>query len=66
MWRHPLPTISVPLLPEDDDVLLDLAAAFADAYEPAYYQQRLPYGSPLSPPLSVDEQEWVRQQISTK
>lgn len=63
-WRSALPTVRIPLLPEDGDVPLDLSAAFRDAYEPAYYDQRLPYDSAINPPLTVDDQKWVGQRIS--
>lgn len=39
-------------LTEDGEVQLNLAAAFRDAYGPAYYVQRHPYDTPLRPPLS--------------
>jgi hypothetical protein len=61
-WQSVLPPIPLPLLPEDGETQIDLAAAFKDAYDPAYYHQRLPYDSPLRPPLSEPEADWVRQQ----
>jgi hypothetical protein len=60
--RSPLPTISVPLLPEDPEVPLDLQAAFRAAYEPSLYDRRLPYDQPLDPRLPPDDEAWVRQQ----
>ena len=41
--RAKLPKIPVPLLPEDPEAELDLAAAFEAAYEPPFYSRRLPY-----------------------
>ena len=61
--RSPLPTISVPLLPEDPEVPLDLQAAFRAAYEPSLYDRRLPYDEPLYPPLPATEETWVRQRL---
>jgi hypothetical protein len=61
-WQSVLPPIPLPLLPEDGETQIDLALAFKDAYDPAYYHQRLPYDSPLRPPLSEPELEWVHQQ----
>jgi hypothetical protein len=58
--RSPLPTIPIPLLPE---VSLDLQAAFRAAYEPSLYDRRLPYEEPLSPPLSAEDEAWVRQRL---
>jgi hypothetical protein len=59
-WRAPLPSISVPLLPEDGEITLDLGAAFRDAYEPAYYDRRLPYHETLNPALSDEELQWIK------
>ncbi len=59
-WHLALPPIPVPLLPEDDEIQLDLAAAFRNTYEPAYYDQRLPYDSPLRPGLNQQEIDRVR------
>jgi hypothetical protein len=61
-WQSVLPPIPFPLLPEDGETQIDLPAAFRDAYDPAYYHQRLPYDSPLRPTLSEQEIEWVHQQ----
>jgi len=62
--RAPFPLIPVPLLPEDPEVSLDLAAAFQRAYEPALYDRRLPYHQPLTPPLSPADEAWVRQRLA--
>lgn len=59
-WQSVLPSVPVPLLPEDGEVQLNLATAFRDAYEPAYYDQRLPYDAPLKPLLSQAEIEQAR------
>ncbi len=59
--RSPMPTISVPLLPEDPEVPLDLQRAFRTAYDPSLYDRRLPYDQPISPPLSAPNEKWVRQ-----
>lgn len=61
-WQSVLPPIPFPLLPEDGEIQLDLAAAFRNAYEPAYYDQRLPFDSPLRPALSQKEIDWVHNQ----
>jgi hypothetical protein len=58
-----LPTISVPLLPENPEVPLDLQAAFRAAYERSLYDRRLPYDEPLVPPLPAAEETWVRQRL---
>lgn len=55
-----LPTIPVPLLPPDGDVLLDLQAALTAAYDEAAYDLSIDYAQPPPPPaLSVAEQAWL-------
>lgn len=61
-WQSVLPPIPFPLLPEDGETQIDLSAAFRAAYDPAFYDQRLPYETTLRPPLSEQELDWVRQQ----
>ena len=47
-----LPTIPVPLLPEDGDVPLDLSVAFAETYDRGQYRRRLQYDR--DPPAAAD------------
>jgi Protein of unknown function (DUF4058) len=61
--RLALPTIPVPLLPEDPELPLELHTIFTDAYKPAFYDRRLPYGRPLDPPLSPADEVWVKQAL---
>jgi hypothetical protein len=61
--RLKLPTIPVPLLPDDPELPLDLQAVFQAAYEPAFYDRRLPYDRPLDPPLSDADEHWVKQAL---
>lgn len=48
-WRlhHPLPTIPIPLLPEDPDAQLNLQEAFDITFARARYDVRLDYSKPL-------------------
>jgi len=62
--RAPLPTIKIPLLPPDPDLPLYLQAVFRAAYEPAFYDRRLRYDRPLTPPLSPGDETWVKQALS--
>lgn len=62
-WKSELPPIPLPLLPEDGEIQLDLASSFRDAYEPAYYEQRLPYERTLHPKLSEAELVWIKSRI---
>ncbi len=61
-----LPRLPVPLRHPDKDVLLDLPAALADVYDEAFYHLSIDYQQdPPPPPLSAEEQEWMRQLLST-
>ncbi len=56
-----LPTIRVPLLPGDPDVPLDLQAVFNRCYETGPYRRRMDYhDASLVPPLTTEQQTWVR------
>ncbi len=43
----PLPEVLVPLLPEDDDVVLDLQAVFREAYSSGRFFEDIDYSQPL-------------------
>ncbi|MCA9223131.1 MAG: DUF4058 family protein [Planctomycetales bacterium] len=64
-WRALLPQVPVPLLPEDGETTLDLAAAFRTAYDPSFYDRRLPYDRQLDPPLTEHDQEWVQERLES-
>ncbi len=61
--RAEFPRIPVPLLPEDPEISLDLAAAFRSAYEPSLYDRRLAYHQPLVPPLPAADEAWLRDRL---
>jgi hypothetical protein len=65
-WRRQIPAIPVPLLPEDGDALVELQDVFRKAYDFWYYERRLPYQEPLAPPLSQDDDAWVRQRLAER
>ncbi|MGD9855256.1 MAG: DUF4058 family protein [Planctomycetaceae bacterium] len=48
---QPLPTVRIPLLPEDDAVSLNLQEVFSTVYDRAAYDLSLNYGATLDPPL---------------
>ena len=58
--RDPLPTIPIPLRGDDDDVALDLQAAFTRVYDAAQYFKLLKYDRPVRPKLSPDDEQWVQ------
>jgi len=54
------PNLPVPLRLPDDDVVLDLAAAFEAIYREAAYELSIDYRQPPPPPaLSAEESNWV-------
>jgi len=56
---QPLPTVPVPLLPGDDDVLLDLQAVFTAAYDLPGYDLIIDYSQSPEIPLAEAETAWV-------
>ena len=59
--RDCLPTIPVPLLSPDPDVLLDLAAVFATVYERGRYERSIDYQVPLPLPLGASDRIWAEE-----
>jgi hypothetical protein len=57
--RRVLPKIPIPLKPPDNDVLLDLAAAFAMTYNGGRYDRSLRYELPLPGSLSEADHAWA-------
>lgn len=53
-----LPVVSIPLLPEDPDVPLDLQAVLTTAYDRAAYDLQIDYRSDPVPPLSHEWADW--------
>jgi hypothetical protein len=64
--RDPLPPIPIPLKANDPEVTLDLAAAFATAYDRASYDLTLDYRQPLYPPLSEADAAWAGELIRSR
>lgn len=62
---NPLPTVPVPLLAGDADVLLDLQAAFTAAYDLLGYDLIIDYTQPPDVPLSGREAAWVNAHLHT-
>lgn len=67
-WRlaEPMPTIAIPLVNGDPDVVLDLQAAFKNVYERARYNLSIDYDSPLVPAPTAEEEDWLRQMLRTR
>lgn len=54
-----MPTIPIPLLPEDGEAELDLTAAFRTAYERSYFDRRVRYTAALQPPPDAALKRWI-------
>lgn len=64
--RDSLPKIRVPLKAGEEDVVLDLQAAFDRAYDAGPYSVRIDYLSPCEPPLTEDDSVWADELLKTK
>ncbi|HTE17751.1 MAG TPA: DUF4058 family protein, partial [Armatimonadota bacterium] len=58
--REPLPAVAIPLLPEDDDVTLNIQEAFNRAYDQGRYVGWVDYRDLPYPPLRPEDEEWAR------
>ncbi len=59
--REPLPTIPIPLVAPDLDVLLNLAEVFTAVYERGRYERSIDYRAPLSLPLGASDRIWAEE-----
>lgn len=58
--QMPLPSIPIPLKPNDVDVILDLQAVFDQIYDEARYGMRLDYKEPVPlPALLANDRKWL-------
>jgi hypothetical protein len=62
--RDRLPTIPVPLLAPDPDVLVDLQVVFDVVYERGRYRNDLAYGDLPPVTLSQEDRSWVQQVLA--
>lgn len=60
--RDSLPMLSIPLSPDDQDVPLDLQAAFDRSYDDGPFAKRVDY---REPPLSPEDAAWVADRLAT-
>jgi Protein of unknown function (DUF4058) len=62
-----LPFISIPLLPGDADVTLDLQTAFDKAYDAGPYRREIDYGKDrIAPALKPEQAKWALAQTKKK
>ena len=60
--QAPLPTIPIPLLPGDSDLVINLQQMLHQVYDESGYQRRIRLSDPIPlPPLSDDDQAWLEQ-----
>lgn len=64
--RDPLPTIPIPLRPDDPDAPLDLARAVRETYERGGYDVRLDYRKLADPPLAGEDAAWAARVVATR
>ena len=62
--RVPIPTIPLPLLPEDGEPEIELNAILHGVYERARFDLRLDYDAPAIPPLDGPDTGWARGLIA--
>jgi len=63
--HQPIPSIPIPLLPEDGEPDLDLGVVFHALYERARFDLRLNYAKPPVPPLHKGVAEWARSIVES-
>ena len=59
--RDRLPTIPIPLVSPDPDILLDLARIFAAVYDRGRYDRSIDYQVPLPLPLGTSDRMWAEE-----
>jgi hypothetical protein len=63
--RQPLPNLPVPLLPPDEDVVLDLQTAVNACFDLVGYERLLDYDQPPPPPpFAADDVAWINGRIT--
>jgi hypothetical protein len=62
--RQPIPNFHIPLLPGDEEPLLDLGRVLHDLYDRARFDLRLNYEKAAVPPIKVADAEWAQEQIA--
>lgn len=64
--QQPLPRIPIPLLPGDEDAILDLQRAIVSVYDRAGYDYALQYNEPLGSGFRPDQESWLRQVLTAR
>jgi hypothetical protein len=64
--RQPLPTLPVPLREPDSDIVVDLGAVFATAYDRAKFFRRVAYQAPLPAFIAEADRPWVEEIVARR
>ncbi len=63
--KQSLPIVSIPLLPPDSDITLDLQSAFTAAYDLPGYDLIVDYNDLPEVPLPDEDQSWAEQHLQS-
>jgi len=61
--RDPLPSVPIPLAPNDSELELDLAAVFTETHDRGRFDRLLRVRTPLVPSLNEDDAAWVQARL---
>lgn len=64
--RERLPRVGIPVVPGVADVVLDLPAILAEAYEKGSYEVRVDYTRDPVPPLERADADWARELLTRR
>lgn len=62
--QQPIPPFPVPLLPGEEEPILELQPLLNRVYEKGRYHLAIDYGQPPVPPLGEDDAQWAIDQIT--
>jgi hypothetical protein len=62
--RDPLPPVSIPLKPYDEDVILSLETVVQQCYEQGAYAFRQVYKTEPDPPIRDEDAAWARERLA--
>jgi hypothetical protein len=62
--RQPIPAFHIPLLPGDEEPLLDLGEVLHDLYDRARFDLRLKYEKAAVPPIKESDTGWALERIA--
>ena len=61
--QQPIPTVPIPLLPDESDVLLELQPLLNQVYRRGRYHLAIDYSQPPNPRFSQETQSWALKKI---